>query len=202
MQSQSAVLVRWAAAIEQEQLALALAASSAATEIFGRVEANRALDGSCTYVYFWLRDARPCPSDTLATLRSSWQAEAGPLPGFEVTRLAPVLDMAGASSGEEARFHYVVETDVDPANAQELADWYAQEHLPGLAAVPGNIRARRLENIDGGPRSFACYDLVEPQVLESAAWLAVRETAWSSRVRPMFRNTRRTMFERLFVCEH
>ena len=38
------------------------------------------------------------------------------------------------------------------------------------------------------------YDLVAPEVLASPAWAAVRATAWSERVRPMFRNTRRTMF--------
>ena len=47
------------------------------------------------------------------------------------------------------------------------------------------------------PSSHAGYDLTSPAVLESEAWLAVRHTAWSDRVRPQFRNTRRTMFREL-----
>lgn len=60
--------------------------------------------------------------------------------------------------------------------------------------MPGNVRAWRLRNLDAGPRYHACYDLLAPEVLERAAWLAVRHTAWSERVRPHFVNTQRAMF--------
>jgi hypothetical protein len=56
------------------------------------------------------------------------------------------------------------------------------------------VHAARLLNHDHGPLSLACYDLVIPETLGSPPWLAVRGTAWSSRVRPHFTNTRRTMF--------
>ena len=69
------------------------------------------------------------------------------------------------------------------------------EHLPRLAAVPGCIRAQRLRNHDAGPPSLACYDLERADILESAPWLAVRASAWSSRTRPHFAHTRRTLFE-------
>ena len=122
-------------------------------------------------------------------------ADAEVRPGAAWQHLQPVQDIAGASSGQAAAFHYVVETDLAPAHAQQLTDWYAQEHLPGLAAVPGTVRARRYLCVDAAmPRSFACYDLTTPDALQSAAWLAVRHTAWSSRVRPLFRNPLRTMF--------
>ncbi|MCC6194051.1 MAG: hypothetical protein IT518_06225 [Burkholderiales bacterium] len=71
--------------------------------------------------------------------------------------------------------------------------------MPGLAGVPGCVRAQRYANLDSGPRSHACYDIVHPDVPQSADWLAVRATPWSDRVRPQFRNTRRTMF-RLLDC--
>jgi hypothetical protein len=94
-------------------------------------------------------------------------------------------------------FHYTVETDAADGWEEEIFRWYDTEHMMGLAAVPGCVRAQRFLNGDGGPRSHACYDLIDPKILESAAWLAVRHTAWSDRVRPQFRNTRRTMFRSL-----
>ena len=78
--------------------------------------------------------------------------------------------------------------------ASKFNDWYDHEHLPGLAAVDGTVRAARFRVEGGLPRYYACYDLVAADVLASAAWLAVRASAWSERVRPMFRNTRRTIF--------
>jgi GNAT superfamily N-acetyltransferase len=77
----------------------------------------------------------------------------------------------------------------------ELARWYADEHLPGLAQVPGCVRARRLMNLDHPPESFACYDLASLDVLASPAWLKVRQTRWSDLCRPHFTNTLRTRFE-------
>ena len=132
-------------------------------------------------------------------VRAYLLAENAPDDGW--TRLACVQSLAGASAGEQAAFHYVVETDVVPEHERELNAWYEQEHLPGLASVPGTIRAARFVRVSGSPRSFACYDLVSPATLERAEWLAVRHTAWSSRVRPTFRNTRRTMFCRPVTSE-
>lgn len=145
----------------------------------------------------WLREAR------------SWQAVEGALAYFYVSsstppaeegaagewrRLACLQEVPGASAGRVATHHYVVETDVLPGFEDELNAWYAREHLPGLAAVPGTVRAARYIDLAGSPRYYACYDLADPQALGRPEWLAVRATAWSARVRPAFRNTRRTMF--------
>ena len=104
--------------------------------------------------------------------------------------------MAGASAGADAPYHYVVETDVLPEREADFDAWYGQEHLPGLAAVPGTVRAARYVRAEGSPRHHACYDLASLDTFGSPPWLAVRATDWSSRVRPSFRNTRRIMFER------
>lgn len=111
-----------------------------------------------------------------------------------VSRLALMQSLPGASRGERPSFHYVVETTPATDWEVELQSWYATEHLPGLANVPGCVQAQRFWNHDDGPRSFACYDLTAKQALESPAWLAVRRTPWSDRVRPHFTNTVRTMF--------
>ncbi|AGU53594.1 hypothetical protein VAPA_2c10380 [Variovorax paradoxus B4] len=112
----------------------------------------------------------------------------------EWRRLACLQEVRGASASQVASHHYVVETDVLPEFEDELNAWYAQEHLPGLAAVPGTVRAARYVDAAGSPRYYACYDLAGAETLGSPEWLAVRATPWSARVRPAFRNTRRTMF--------
>ena len=114
--------------------------------------------------------------------------------GVSRHRLSCLQLLDGACVGRLAAYHYVVETDVLPEYEDDLNAWYAQEHLPGLACVPGTVRAARYIDAAGSPRYYACYDLASPDALGSPAWLAVRATAWSARVRPAFRNTRRTMF--------
>jgi hypothetical protein len=114
--------------------------------------------------------------------------------GWQALTEAQVL--AGSTSQTPAPFHYTVITDVDPAVEEEFNAWYATEHLPGLASVPGTMCARRFVRLGASPRYLACYDLSSPQVLERPEWLAVRHTAWSSRIRPFFRNTQRVMYQR------
>ena len=111
-------------------------------------------------------------------------------------RIEGVTSLAGASAGEPAPYHYVVETDIAPEHEAELNAWYEREHLPGLAAVPGTVRATRWRRSAGSPLYLACYDIVSPDSLQRPEWLAVRHTKWGSRVRPTFRNRRRTMFRR------
>jgi len=159
----------------------------------------RGLAEPAIYLYFDV----PAAFDAISADLRRWEREIAaslrlPSPSPRLARLARCREIAGASAGGIGAFHYVVETDVDDDEAwNELARWYDAEHLPGLAAVPGCIRAQRYVNLDGGPRSYACYDLAAPDVLGSAAWLAVRNTPWSARVRPQFRNTARTMFRAL-----
>ena len=119
------------------------------------------------------------------------------LPSATVSRLSLLMDLPGASAGADAPYHYVVETDVLPEREADFNAWYEREHLPGLASVPGTVRAMRFRNVDHRPRYHACYDLVRRETLGSPPWLAVRGTPWSDRVRPAFFNTRRTMFRRV-----
>jgi hypothetical protein len=119
-----------------------------------------------------------------------------------VSRLRLALQPDAASHRETPKFHYVVETDADDNWFEKIAKWYDEEHMLGLAGVPGCVSAMRLVNLDAKnvagdnrPRSFACYDLTSPDVLGSPPWLAVRHTAWSDVARPHFKNTLRTMME-------
>jgi hypothetical protein len=143
-----------------------------------------------------------CPREAQAIWRSVEgqqgrayaEASISPGPGWEA--LEALESASGPSSGERPAFHYSVETDVAPEHEADFNAWYAQEHLPGLAAVPGTVRAARYRRVAGQPRYLACYDLGAIETLERPEWLAVRHTAWSSRIRPLFVNPRRTLFVR------
>jgi hypothetical protein len=166
------------------------------------VAMHAAMEGSEAYAYLFSRESGAISPSVLAHALRRAQA----LPAFEgaqisAARLRPVFDAAGASRQEAPVYHYVVETDVIPEHEADLNAWYDTEHMPGLAACPGCTRARRFRNPDGSPRLHACYDLVSTDTLASKPWLAVRQTAWSDRVRPHFRGTKRTLFRRLFESE-
>lgn len=147
------------------------------------------------YAYLYLEKRQPCEAGKAAYLQSSLQKEFPQLEDLRVSRLEQVFAIDGASRGSAAVFHYAVEMDPESGWMPELSQWYDTEHMPGLAKVPGCIRASRFLNHDHGPLSLACYDLVAEETLGSEPWLAVRGTPWSDRMRPKFTNTIRTMFK-------
>jgi len=161
----------------------------AAAGVSVRVYAALALDES--YVY-----CRVDGAGGDAALAAVHEQARALFPRAEARLLEALQRLDGASHGQDAPWHYIVETDVAPESEQDLNDWYGQEHLPGLAGVPGTVRAERYRG-EGSPRYHACYDLRTQETLGSPPWLAVRATEWSSRVRPAFRNTKRTMFRRV-----
>jgi len=166
------------------------------------VSANAAQEAEESYIYLFSRETAAISAGVLSRILE----RAGGLPALTGAKLAtaklvPVFDRPGASRTVAPQFHYVVEMDVVPAHEDDLNAWYDKEHMPGLAACPGTVRARRFRIPDGSPRYHSCYDLTRTETLGSEPWLAVRRTAWSDRVRPHFRNIKRTMFKRLFEIE-
>ena len=151
--------------------------------------------GQTAYLYARLITPTLLTESALPPLAASLGRVCAGARDIRVSRLEKVFDIEGRSRSEAPAFHYVVEMDPDPGWMPEIARWYDIEHMPGLAAVPGCIRAMRLLNHDHGPLSLACYDLVTAQTLDSPPWLAVRGTAWSDVARPHFTNTTRTMFQ-------
>lgn len=163
------------------------------------VAALAALEIEETYLYLFSREAAAVDAAVLSRVLEAARA-LRELRGsaLAAVKLLPLFDVPGASRGEAAPFHYVVEMDVVPEHEADLNAWYDEEHMPGLAACPGSVRARRFRNPEGSPRYHSCYDLARTETLGSPPWLAVRYTKWSDRVRPHFRNAKRTMFKRLF----
>jgi len=154
-------------------------------------------DSRETYVYFAVRMAE------LRTMIEALQRVVqGSYPNANITELSVTQAIEGASGSEAAHWHYVVETDVQPSAEDDFNAWYSEEHLPGLAAVPGTVKAVRLQNLTGSPRYHALYLLATRETFGSEPWLKVRATDWSSRVRPNFVNTKRAMFEVAPAAQH
>lgn len=144
------------------------------------------VDASETYAYsVWPKRARMEALVEIAGAR---------YPGAQAVVMDVIQALEGASAGGAAHWHYVVETDVAEQAEDDFNAWYGQEHLPGLASVPGTVRALRLHGSDAAPHYHALYLLETRETFGSPPWLAVRATDWSSRVRPHFQNTKRTMF--------
>ncbi len=171
--------------------------SSVAQGLTAQLHAAFAPAQSVFYAYLHLAGRTAFETSALGSLEATLKQEWPHLTNVRLSRLEKVFAKAGASQGTAAVFHYVVEMDPEAGWMPELSRWYDTEHMPGLATVPGCVRASRFLNHDFGPRSLACYDLVTQETLGSVPWLAVRETEWSSRMRPHFTNTVRTMFDLL-----
>lgn len=151
------------------------------------------------YAYLHLAERTSIEPSVVEWVEAMFKTDWPGLLDLRVSRLEKMLDKRGASAASLPAFHYVVEMDPESCWMPELSKWYDTEHMPGLAAVPGCVRASRYLNHDHGPLSLACYDLVTQETLDSPPWLSIRETEWSSRMRPRFTNTLRTMFNVMAV---
>jgi hypothetical protein len=203
MSTESTVALRDATLVEFKP---ADGASDKVADALARAATELGLPASERPIYRATEEARltlylhDIPRDVAAErIATVLRKELGPLADgeIEVSRLAAVRAYVGASPDATPHFHYVVRTDVELGSEQELERWYDEEHMQALAAVPGVVRAERLVSLDASPRYYACYDLVSPDVRFSPEWLAVRETDWSGRVRPKFRDTRRIVSRRI-----
>jgi hypothetical protein len=86
--------------------------------------------------------------------------------------------------------------NIAPELEAEFNEWYDKEHIPALAAVPGVLCARRFRGIDGNRKYVALYHLTTPDVVESAEWKEARQSDWTSRLQPNFRDHLRLVLRR------
>src|SRR2546428_11683486 len=85
--------------------------------------------------------------------------------------------------------------NIAPELEAEFNEWYDKEHIPALAAVPGVLGARRFPGT--GNRTYvALYHLEGPDVVESAEWKTARESDWTTRLKPHFRDHLRLVLRR------
>jgi hypothetical protein len=86
--------------------------------------------------------------------------------------------------------------DIAPEGLEHFERWYAREHLHERVGVPGFRFGRRYEAVAGGDRRFfAFYEVDDPAVLASAAYVERLEnpTAWTQETMRSWRNMVRTV---------
>ncbi len=86
--------------------------------------------------------------------------------------------------------------NIAPELEAEFNDWYDKEHIPALAAVPGVLCARRFRGTSGNRKYVALYHLATPDVVESDEWKQARQSHWTSRLQPNFRDHLRLVLRR------
>jgi len=85
--------------------------------------------------------------------------------------------------------------NIAPELEAEFNEWYDKEHIPALAAVPGVLCARRFRGT-GNRKYVALYHLETPDVVESEEWKKARQSDWTSRLQPQFRDHLRLVLRR------
>ncbi|HSD32299.1 MAG TPA: hypothetical protein VLB49_10340 [Gemmatimonadales bacterium] len=86
--------------------------------------------------------------------------------------------------------------NIAPEFEAEFNEWYDKEHIPALAAVPGVLSARRFRGSSGNRKYVALYHLATPEVQESTEWKQARQSDWTSRLQPHFRDHLRLVLRR------
>jgi hypothetical protein len=105
---------------------------------------------------------------------------------YEGEQLKPGEQTAPAGAGALL----VASMTPDPAAEAEFNDWYDNEHLPNLCAVPGVLSGRRFRATDteSERRYLSLYHLRDVEVSRSDAWTAAANTPWTERMRPLLRD--------------
>jgi hypothetical protein len=111
---------------------------------------------------------------------------------FEGEQILPGLLLAPAGAGGLL----LNAMNVVPEFEAEFNEWYDKEHIPALAAVPGVLCARRFRGTSGNRKYVALYHLDGPEVQDSAEWKKARESEWTDRLKPHFRDHLRLVLRR------
>jgi hypothetical protein len=109
-----------------------------------------------------------------------------------------------------ARYLFVVQMDVDPAQEALFNEVYDTEHIPNLMTVPGVRKAWRLKGVPyalaisgevkespaPSPAYTALYEIDAPEVLTSPEWAAaVEKGRWPGAVRPHTTNRKHALLK-------
>ncbi len=119
-------------------------------------------------------------------------AQVDRLMRFEGDQILPGDQLAPAGAGGLL----LNAMNVTPEFEAEFNEWYDKEHIPALAAVPGVLAARRFRGTSGNRTYVALYHLDGPEVQESAEWKKARESEWTDRLKPHFRDHLRLVLRR------
>jgi hypothetical protein len=116
-------------------------------------------------------------------------------------QIFPARTSPADSPTDMPRYLQIGRIDVMASMEEEFNDWYNTCYIPGFLTVPGVIRARRYVAIEAQPKYMTVYEFENPNVPDSDAWKALRESnPWSRRVRAAMRLDAGSpaVFERIF----
>ena len=79
-------------------------------------------------------------------------------------------------------------TDIPAEKEEEYDRWFKEEHYSQMLAVPGFLGGARYVAVKGAPKYLDCYELENPEVMESREYKSIPEnpTEWSKRMAPRF----------------
>lgn len=77
----------------------------------------------------------------------------------------------------------VVSLQPEEGYEDEFNDWYTTEHIVYGARVPGMLRVRRFQAIEGTPKYLALWELADPNIPNTAEWRQALDTPWAVRIR-------------------
>ena len=89
----------------------------------------------------------------------------------------------------------MIAMNIAPEHEADFNAWYDTEHIPALSTVPGVLSARRFRGT-GGRKYVALYHLEAPEVQDSSEWKKMRESEWTDRLKPHFRDFLRIVCRR------
>ncbi len=105
----------------------------------------------------------------------------------------------GKASPDEAGGLCISAMEVDPAIEEEFNEWYNEEHMPLMDAVPGMLSARRFHAVSGLTRYVAIYHLESPEVYKQPSWYEANQTPWIRRIHRHRLRTLHMILERVRV---
>ena len=73
----------------------------------------------------------------------------------------------------------VVMVEIAPEHEDEFNRWYDEEHIPEKRATPGFRSARRFAHHEGGGRYLAVYEVDNPDVVTSPAYMSQPMSEWT-----------------------
>jgi hypothetical protein len=103
----------------------------------------------------------------------------------------------GRPSPDEAGGLCISAMEVDPSIEEEFNEWYNEEHMPLMDAVPGTLSARRFRATSGLPRYVAVYHLKSPEVYKERSWYEANQTPWIRRIHRYRLRTLHMVLERV-----
>jgi hypothetical protein len=110
---------------------------------------------------------------------------------FEGDQILPGDALPAANAGGLL----MIALNIPPEVEADFNAWYDTEHIPVLSKVPGVLSARRFRGT-GNRKYVALYHLATPEVQDSTEWKEARESAWTDRLKPHFRDFLRLVLRR------